>query len=248
MARSRYLFISDLHLDASAPDAMELFHVFLREMAADSAGLYILGDLFETWIGDDDDEPARAGVCNALARLTSSGVPCWVQHGNRDFLLGTGFMARTGCRLLPDPLLLEVGARRIAVSHGDLLCLGDRRYQDFRAMVRSPSFQRGYLALPLATRRDIAGIARKASRKHTRRLREDIADVEPGAVAALLRTAGADLLIHGHTHRPAEHRLTVDGRACTRVVLPDWYEGGGYLGLDDAGNYTVATLAAGTPE
>src|SRR5262245_29666288 len=98
MARGRYLFISDLHLDASAPDAIELFHVFLREVATDSAGLYILGDLFETWIGDDDDEPARSGICQALARLTASGVPCWVQRGNRDFLLGTGFIARTGCR------------------------------------------------------------------------------------------------------------------------------------------------------
>ncbi|MET0280923.1 MAG: UDP-2,3-diacylglucosamine diphosphatase [Steroidobacteraceae bacterium] len=244
MTRGSYLFVSDLHLDASLPDAMALFLEFLRTEAARCNGLYILGDLFETWIGDDDDEPGRGSVCAALRELTGGGVPCFVQLGNRDFLLGPGFAARTGCTLLPDPLLLEIGHRRIAVSHGDLLCSADQPYQHFRALVRNPRVQRGFLALPLTTRRALAGAARAQSRVHTGQQREQIMDVAAETVAALLRAADADLLIHGHTHRPAIHRFELDGRARARIVLGDWYDQGSCLMLDAAGNYELRTLAA----
>lgn len=242
MAHGRYLFVSDLHLDASAPEAIALFLRFLHTDAARSDGLYILGDLFESWIGDDDDEPSRNSVCHALRALADTGVPCFVQRGNRDFLLGPGFTARSGCALLPDPLLLVMGPRRIAVSHGDLLCTDDGAYQQFRTLVRTRIFQRGFLALPLATRRALAGHARARSREHTRQQRTQIMDVAPWAVAQLLRAADADLLIHGHTHRPGVHRFEVDGRPRLRAVLGDWYDTGSYLELDGSGACELRTL------
>lgn len=243
MARGRILLISDLHLDATAPAAIELFLIFLRHHAATSDGLYILGDLFETWIGDDDDEPARGRICEALRALTAGGVPCRVMHGNRDFLLGRQFTARTGCQLLPDPTVLSIGGKRIVLSHGDQLCTGDVSYQRFRRLVRSRLFGATFPALPLATRRWLAGKARRRSHAHTRRLPETIMDVNPQAVEALLRETGADLLIHGHTHRPAVHHLNVDGRPRTRIVLGDWHDTGNCLVLDANGGYEVKVLA-----
>lgn len=252
MAHGRYLFVSDLHLDPLAPPAIAQFVAFLREQAVRSDGLYILGDLFETWIGDDDDEPARREVCVALRELVRGGVPCHVQHGNRDFLLGERFAAFTGCMLLPDPVVLEAGSIRAVLSHGDLLCTGDVRYQRFRSLVRAPGFQAGYLGLPVSTRRAVARIARAGSRRHVRQMREEIMDVEDAAVSAMLRVAGADLLIHGHTHRPGVHRLTVEGRPCTRIVLGDWYEQGSCLTLHADGRHVLDGLprqaASGTPE
>ena len=150
MAHGRTLFISDLHLDATTPAAIELFLSFLHKEAAACDSLYILGDLFETWIGDDDDEPARMRIRAALRELTAGGVPWFIQHGNRDFLLGAGFMAASGCRLLPDPCELQFGGRRFVLTHGDLLCTRDRRYQRFRRIVRSGLVQGTWRALPLA--------------------------------------------------------------------------------------------------
>jgi len=242
MAHGRYLFVSDLHLDPLAPQAIAQFTSFLRGPATRCDGLYILGDLFETWIGDDDDEPARRQVCEALRALVDSGVPCHVQRGNRDFLLGAGFAARTGCTLLPDPVLFEADSLRAVLSHGDVLCTGDVRYQHFRSLVRAPGFQAGYLALPLATRRAVARIARAGSRRHVRQLREEIMDVEADAVARMLQVAGADLLIHGHTHRPGVHAVQVAGRPCTRIVLGDWYDQGSCLTLHADGRHELAGL------
>jgi UDP-2,3-diacylglucosamine hydrolase len=234
--------ISDLHLDAAAPATIDLFLAFLQHEAAASDGLYILGDLFETWIGDDDDEPARAQVCAGLRALTSGGVPCRVMHGNRDFLLGRGFVARTGCELLADPTLLQRGGRRIVLSHGDQLCTGDVGYQRFRKLVRSRAFLATFPALPLATRRWLAGKARRRSYAHTRQLPESIMDVAPRAVAALLRETNADLLVHGHTHRPGVHQVDVDGRPRTRIVLGDWHESGSCIALHEDGRYEPRTI------
>jgi UDP-2,3-diacylglucosamine hydrolase len=242
MARGCILFISDLHLDAAAPATIELFRSFLRREAAASDGLYILGDLFETWIGDDDDEPARAMVCDALRSLVAGGVPCRVMHGNRDFLLDGNFAARTGCELLADPLLLQRGGKCIVLTHGDQLCTGDVGYQRFRRLVRSRFFLRTFPALPLRMRRWLAGKARRRSYAHTRQLPESIMDVTPQAVETLFRETGADLLIHGHTHRPDVHQLMVDGRPRTRVVLGDWHGTGNCLALDAAGNHECRTL------
>ncbi len=237
MAQGRYLFVSDLHLDASHPVAIAQFLHLLRTEAPRSDGLYILGDLFESWIGDDDDEPARARVCDALRGLTGQGVPCRIQHGNRDFLLGAGFIARTGCELLEDPLVIEAGGRRFVLSHGDALCTRDASYQRFRRVARSRWLQRTWLALPLRARRRLAAWGRQRSHAHVRRVPEYIMDVTPAAVVHLLRTTRADVLIHGHTHRPGEHRIEVDGRNCLRVVLADWHERGSLVVLHADGRH-----------
>ena len=251
MTRSRILFVSDLHLDAALPAAIEQFIAFLRNEAMDCRALYILGDLFETWIGDDDDDPARERIRAGLAELTAAGVPCFIMHGNRDFLMGKRFMAASGCRLLTDPTVLEAGGRRFVLTHGDVLCTADRAYQRFRRVTRNALVQACWRVLPLALRRRLASLARRRSLSYTQRQPQAIMDVTPAAVTSLLRATRCDVMIHGHTHRPATHHLDVDGRGCSRIVLGDWYgAAGSYLALDEAGNPSVASLpaAAGGPE
>ncbi|MGH8259948.1 MAG: UDP-2,3-diacylglucosamine diphosphatase [Steroidobacteraceae bacterium] len=235
------LFVSDLHLDASAPQAIEQFLGFLTEHAAGADALYILGDLFEAWIGDDDPEPARARVCAALLALTSGGVPCFVLHGNRDFLLGKGFSRRTGCVLLPDPIVAELGGERVLLTHGDALCTGDRSYQELRSIVRDARWQQRFLALPLAVRSRFAERARAGSKVHIARAIPYVMDVSPQAVAAAHRASGARRIIHGHTHRPGVHETALDGAPAHRIVLGAWYDQGSYL-IVDGGRYELREL------
>jgi UDP-2,3-diacylglucosamine hydrolase len=242
MARGRTLFISDLHLDAAEPATIETFRAFLRSEVTAGDTLYILGDLFETWIGDDDDEPVRTGVRNALRELTAGGVSCFILHGNRDFLLGRDFMASSGCRLLADPTVLEVAGRRFVLSHGDALCTQDRSYQRLRRVVRNAAFQKGWRMLPLSFRRGLATLARRRSRAYTRQQPQSIMDVTPTAVTALLRSTHADVLVHGHTHRPDVHGVAVDERHCARIVLGDWPGRGNTLVVDAAGGYSLRTI------
>jgi UDP-2,3-diacylglucosamine hydrolase len=176
MAAPTYLFVSDLHLAAESLPAVEQFRAFLAGGAREADALYILGDLFEAWVGDDDDEPVRRQVCDALRDLTSA-IPCFVMRGNRDFLFGDGFERRTGCTLLPDPLLLETDAMRVLVSHGDVLCTDDHAYQELRSIVRGAGWQRRFLALPLGARRTVAEAARKGSQQHTRATMREVMDV-----------------------------------------------------------------------
>jgi UDP-2,3-diacylglucosamine hydrolase len=244
MAHGRTLFISDLHLDGATPGMTELFLVFLRTEARASDALYILGDLFETWIGDDDEEPVRARVRAGLRALTDAGVPCFIQHGNRDFLLGADFMAASGCRLLEDPVVRELGGRRFVLSHGDALCTQDHAYQRFRRVVRSATFQRTWRGLPLGLRRGLASLARRRSRAYTRRLPDSIADVTPAAVTELLRTTGAEILVHGHTHRPDVHHLQMDNHSRTRIVLGDWHERGNALAVYNDGRHEFLKIEA----
>jgi UDP-2,3-diacylglucosamine hydrolase len=224
-----FLFVSDLHLDGAAPAAIDQFVEWLAGEARSARAVYILGDLFESWIGDDDADPARERACAALRALTATGVPCFVMRGNRDFMLGPGFEARTGCRLLPDPVIADFDGHAVLLTHGDLLCTDDHAYQELRSTVRSPDWQRRVLALPLATRGLLAGAARAGSKAHIEQAAMAIMDVNDDAVASLFRTAGVDCMIHGHTHRPAIHGLQVDGRPRTRAVLGAWYEQGQLL-------------------
>ena len=218
------LFISDLPLDEARPHIVELFTQFLTGQARGADALYILGDLFESWIGDDDNAPLPARVAQTLRALRDSGVPIWFMHGNRDFLLGADFAARAGMSLLADPTVIDLHGERTLLMHGDTLCTDDVDYQKFRALVRDPDWQQGFLAKPLAERRAFAMQARGESRKHTSMAKPEIMDVNPAAVETTMREHGVHRLIHGHTHRPATHSLNLDGAIAKRSVLGDWYE------------------------
>ncbi|MGO9802672.1 MAG: UDP-2,3-diacylglucosamine diphosphatase [Steroidobacteraceae bacterium] len=235
------LLVSDLHLGAGFEAAIEQFVEFLATRAAAAGALYILGDLFESWVGDDDRSDAAERVCGALRALTERGVPCFVLHGNRDFLLGAGFAARTGCRLLADPVVADLDGERVLLTHGDALCTDDHAYQELRTMVRNPAWQRRFLALPLAHRELLAGEVRAGSRAHISRTVPTIMDVNPSAVTAAFRVARVHRMIHGHTHRPAVHDLAIDGTAAQRIVLGAWYEQGSYVSCE-RGSYELRAL------
>ena len=229
------LFASDLHLDSEAPWAIDAFLAFLEGPARDADSLYLLGDIFEAWVGDDDDDAANARACNGLAKLTRAGTPVFAMHGNRDFLLGGSFENRTGVKLLPDPVLVDLHGVPTLLSHGDVFCTQDLPYQELRSIVRQPSWQRRFLSLPLSARRALASAARAGSKAHTERQIPVLMDVNPDAVIEALRATGARRLIHGHTHRPAIHRFEVDGVESERVVLAPWYESASCVAIDASG-------------
>jgi UDP-2,3-diacylglucosamine hydrolase len=232
---ARTLFASDLHLDSEAPWAIDAFLKFLAGEARDADSLYLLGDLFEVWVGDDDDDPDHARACAGIAALVRSGVPVYVIHGNRDFLLGAEFERRTGAKLLPDPVLVVLHGLPTLLSHGDVFCTEDRSYQQLRSIVRRPRWQRKFLALPLESRRALATAARAGSKAHTERTVPTIMDVNLDAVERAFRATGARRLVHGHTHRPAVHPSVVDGVAAERVVLAPWYEAASCVAITAAG-------------
>jgi len=224
------LFISDLHLSPERPAISALFLDFLRGRARQATALYILGDLFEYWIGDDlAGNPEVAPLLAALRELTASGVPVYVMHGNRDFLLGAGFEQATGCRLLPDPSVIDLYGERVLLMHGDTLCTDDVEYQKFRAMVRDPRWVRQFLDKSVPERLAMVREVREVSKTATATKKPEIMDVNPAAVQAAFRQHGVRHLIHGHTHRPGEHRLSLDGAEVQRTVLGDWYEQGSVL-------------------
>jgi UDP-2,3-diacylglucosamine hydrolase len=226
------LFISDLHLDGPRSDITEQFLSFLKDEAQASQALYILGDLFEAWIGDDDPDPDKRRIITALKQLTSSGVPCYVMHGNRDFLLGKRFCAESGARLINDGTVIDLYGRRVLLLHGDTLCTDDPDYQRLRRIVRNPIVQFILRNLSLRQRQRLAEKMRAGSKAHIDAMDKaapSIMDVNADAVVATFRQFRVDCMIHGHTHRPAIHALIVDGRSATRIVLGDWYEQGSVL-------------------
>lgn len=236
-------FISDLHLEASRPDISDAFFCYLDSLPADAEHLYILGDFFEVWVGDDDDDSFHNQVIDALARKTAAGTPVSLMHGNRDFLIGSAFAERTGITLLPDPFLLEYSGHnsrcyKYLLMHGDSLCTADTRYMAFRTQVRSPAWQSALLQKSLQERRTIARSLREASQKEGAEKAEYIMDVTPQEVIDALRSAGVHTLIHGHTHRPAIHDVdmgNVDKNSSTsgkRIVLGDWDKAGFDLRID----------------
>lgn len=229
------LFISDLHLEPARSDITAQLLSFLAGEARDAEALYILGDLFEVWVGDDDDDPFVDQIGAALRAVSDSGVNCFFTHGNRDFLIGEAYAARAGFDLLSDWTRLELGSETVLVGHGDDLCTDDTDYMAFRRMVRDPQWQLNMLGLPLAQRRQLAVSARQQSQANTANKTIEIMDVNASAVAQLLRDHDVNQLLHGHTHRPAIHRFSVDGKDATRIVLGDWYEQGSILRWDETG-------------
>ncbi len=233
---ARTLFISDLHLSTQRPALVAAFHEFVRGPARGAAALYILGDLFDLWLGDDQlRDPLASGVAAALADLAQSGTAIYLQRGNRDFLLGERFARASGATLLDDAVVHQLHGTPTLIMHGDQLCTDDVGYQRFRAWWQDPVHRRRFLALPLFARRGIGAALQSRSRKAMANKPEEIMDVNADAVAAALRERGVTRLIHGHTHRPARHEHDVDGRTCVRQVLADWYRKASYLEVSDAG-------------
>jgi UDP-2,3-diacylglucosamine hydrolase len=232
---SRTLFVSDLHLAEERPETTARFEKFLQEAIPGACALYVLGDLFEYWAGDDTLALPFESRVGGLLREAARAVPTAFLHGNRDFVIGARFAEATGVRLIGDPTVIDLGDTRAVLLHGDTLCTGDAAYQAFRAQVRDPRWQAAALARPLAERLALARGIRQGSETAKGGKVEAIMDVEPLAVEAAFRASGCDLMIHGHTHRPARHVHRVDGRECVRWVLPDWYEGGGYLAAGPEG-------------
>ncbi|MBC7989610.1 MAG: UDP-2,3-diacylglucosamine diphosphatase [Luteimonas sp.] len=234
------LFISDLHLDPTRPDITQLFGQFIDQEARGAHALYVLGDLFEAWVGDDDPSDVGAYVADKLRGLRDRGVPIYFIRGNRDFLLGDDYARRAGMTILPDPAVVQLEGKPTLLMHGDLLCTDDVAYQQFRAQTRNPDWQRQFLSQPLAARLAFAQQARAASQAHQSGLRdagtmETITDVSPQTVATTFSRYGIDTMIHGHTHRPAIHEVDVHDRACRRIVLGDWYTQGSVLRVDAQG-------------
>jgi UDP-2,3-diacylglucosamine hydrolase len=240
----RALFISDLHLTSERPAANEAFFAFLEREAAGALGLYILGDLFEFWIGDDDlADPLNAIVAGFLANTAKSGTPVHVMHGNRDFLLADAFCKAAGAKLLPDPTKVDLFGTPTLLMHGDTLCTEDEAYQEWRRLCRSDAWQGPFLAEALEGRRKQMLALRRQSEQDKQAKPATVMDVNEDAVRQALRACDCSRLIHGHTHRPGHHRIEVDGRQCERWVLQDWYGRGGFLEVTAEGARLVSLPA-----
>jgi len=229
------LFISDLHLEAERPDISRQFLAFLAGDASQAEELYILGDLFEAWVGDDDPNAHYFTIKRALRKLTDSGVAVYFMHGNRDFMVGQQFANETGVKILKDPFKVTLYGQKTLLSHGDILCTDDVRYQRVRKMVRDPDWQRNMKAKPLKERLRIAQEARRQSLEQTINMSLEIMDVNQQAVEKAIRDNGVDVLLHGHTHRPNVHTVDLGKRKAKRIVLGDWYTQGSVVRWDSRG-------------
>ena len=229
------LFISDLHLEPARPDVAQAFFRFMENEAPQAEALYILGDFFEVWIGDDLQHEFTDAVKKALRAISDQGIPVYLMHGNRDFLIGNQFATETGCQLLEDPTIVELYGQKVLLMHGDTLCTRDVDYLAFRQMVRNPDWQKDFLSKSLAERLAIAEHIRETSKEKTGQLQYEIMDVTQSEVEKVMAEQNVQLLVHGHTHRPAVHQLEVNGKAAERVVLGDWHSAGWKLTFSEEG-------------
>jgi UDP-2,3-diacylglucosamine hydrolase len=229
------LFISDLHLESSQPGIGEQFLSFLGGEAREAEALYILGDLFEAWLGDDDPSPYYGEMKTALRELTDAGVPVYFMHGNRDFMIGKDFAAAAGITILDDPTVVDLYGEKVLLCHGDSLCTDDVQYQQIRAMSRTPEWQAMMLAKSVEERIAFVVQARKDSIERGESLSDEIMDVNQDAVTATLSEHGVDTMLHGHTHRPAVHKIDLGDRTARRIVLGDWFEQGSVVRWDENG-------------
>lgn len=229
------LLISDLHLEQQRPDITRAFVHFLQTRARQAEALYILGDFFEVWVGDDAMEPFQHEIASALRELADSGTRLYLMHGNRDFMLGQGFCQLAGCTLLSDPCRVSFNGEPVLLMHGDSLCTSDAAYMRMRRLLRNPLSLWLLRHLPLAKRHALARKLRKESQLQTRQKAASIIDVTPSEVPRLMAKYGVRTLIHGHTHRPASHTLEVNGQTAQRIVLGDWDQQGWALQVDENG-------------
>ncbi|MFF5866627.1 UDP-2,3-diacylglucosamine diphosphatase [Pseudomonas sp. NPDC012596] len=229
------LLISDLHLQEERPDITRAFLDLLDGRARHAKALYILGDFFEAWIGDDAMTPFQQTICQALRQLSDSGTAVYLMHGNRDFLIGQDFCKAAGCTLLADPSVIELGGEQVLLMHGDTLCTRDLAYMKMRRYLRNPLSLWILRHLPLATRQKLARKLRSESRAQTRMKATEIVDVTPEEVPKVMAAHGVRTLVHGHTHRPAIHKLVVNGEPARRIVLGDWDRRGWTLQVDAQG-------------
>ena len=229
------LFISDLHLEADRPEIGKQFLAFLEGEARDADTLYILGDLFEFWVGDDDPNEHYAAMKSAMRALVDSGVPVFFMHGNRDFMIGVDFAHETGVQILPDPHPVDLHGTSVLLSHGDAMCTDDVEYQQIRAMTRNPEWQAMMLTKSLAERLAFAAHARTESQSKNESSNGEIVDVNQDEVVKMIAEHGVEVLLHGHTHRPAVHDVDLGDRRAKRIVLGDWYEQGSVLRWDENG-------------
>jgi UDP-2,3-diacylglucosamine hydrolase len=238
------ILVSDLHLSPERPSMCSLFLRFAEEQAKHAQAVYILGDLFDYWAGDDDPDPFNASVLAALRMLARQKVQVYLMHGNRDFLMGAQLARECGATLLEDPTLVTLYGAPTLLMHGDTLCTDDVKYQEFRSKVRDANYQKTFLAQPLQTRKRIIAALRAENAEEKELKSDDIMDVVPSAVEAVLREYGYPRLIHGHTHRPALHIHQIDAHRCERWVLGDWYQHATYLCCDAQGCRSQALVNA----
>ena len=236
------LFISDLHLAERRPETTDLLQKFLLQEASSAQALYILGDLFEFWLGDDVPSKSSEMVAQSLIRLKVQGVPCFFMHGNRDFLLHKSYADRAGMTLIPEEHIVDLYGEQVLLMHGDSLCTDDVPYQQFRSLVRNPAWQQDFLKKSPHERLEIALQARDASAEHKDNVKMQIMDVNQGQVEAAFERHGVSRMIHGHTHRPAKHDVQIDGHTAQRIVLGDWYTQGSVLRVDASGHYELSTI------
>ena len=228
---SETLFVSDIHLDEKRSEVADLFNEFLNQRACEADALYILGDMFEYWIGDDAPYPQYADTLNALKKLNSNNVPVFFQHGNRDFLIKNSFSQQTGVSILPDEHIAEIYGKKILLMHGDTLCTDDIEYQKFRKKTHNKVLQWLVLHLPISTRKSIANHLRNTSAQAISTKSEEIMDANQDTIEKTMQKHGIDLLIHGHTHRPGVHEFDIHSLPHKRIVLGDWYTQGSILSV-----------------
>lgn len=236
------LFISDLHLEENRSDIAAIFQKLLKNCDSGVDRLYILGDLFETWIGDDDDSPFHRSIIQALHEATANGLAIYLMVGNRDFLIGKKFLTETGCLLLPDETKIDLYGTPVLLMHGDTLCTQDVAYLKWRNITSNSLVRAFFLFLPLSIRRNIAAKARVKSAAHTQAANREIMDVTQSEVERVMQSHGVKVLIHGHTHRPAFHEFLLDGSPATRIVLDAWHDHGSVLIWHDDGSKELVYL------
>lgn len=240
---AKHLFISDLHLAPERPDIIQLFIQFMNNQAAQAESLYILGDLVEYWLGDDDNAEGLNEAFESMKKQADNGLKIYLMHGNRDFLMGEQLAQKIGCKLIHEPYIAKLNNQPVLLMHGDILCTDDLRYQELRLMLRNPAWQQDFLSKPLAEREQMALALRKQSQEETQTKNSDIMDVNADAVCKAFIDNDVSLMIHGHTHRPAVHDLEVNNKPVKRIVLGDWYNEGSVLEFNSCDDFELKSFS-----